>query len=87
MQTPTLAALEASVTERPWRTLGGAFLLGAWLGLEPPHVPRNRIGRAVFAMVGSIAIRVAREIALRELVGRVVSAGSQPSAGAASTVH
>jgi hypothetical protein len=73
MQTSTLAALEADLAEHPWRTLGGAFLLGAWVGLEPPHVPRNRIARAVFAMIGSMTIRVVRELALRELVGRTAS--------------
>jgi hypothetical protein len=72
MQTPTLTALEANFTEHPWRTLGGAFLLGAWFGYEPPRVPRNRIARAVFAMIGSMTMRVVRDVAVRELVGRVV---------------
>lgn len=65
-----LASLEARVAEHPWRMVGSALLLGAWVGLEPPHVPRNPFVRAVFAMIGSIAIRVTREAALRELVGR-----------------
>ena len=67
-----VASLEARVAAHPWRTLGGAFLLGAWLGLEPPRVPRSAFTRAAFAMIGSIAIRVAREVALGELVSRAV---------------
>ena len=70
--TSTLTALETNFAEHPWRTLGGAFLLGAWVGFDPPRVPRNRIARAVFAMIGSMTIRVVRDVALRELVGRVV---------------
>ena len=62
-----IAVLETRMSEHPWRTLGAAFVLGAWLGLEPPHVPRSRFARAAFAMVGSIALRVAREIALGNL--------------------
>jgi hypothetical protein len=73
VQTPTLAALEASLAEHPWRTLGGVFVLGAWLGFEPPRVPRNRVARAVFAMIGSMTIRVMREVALRELTGRLLA--------------
>ena len=71
-QISAVASLEARVAEHPWRTLGGAFLLGAWLGLEPPRVPRSALTRAAFAMIGSIAIRVAREVALGELVSRAV---------------
>lgn len=67
------------MAKHPWRTLGGAFLLGAWVGLDPPYVPRNRIARAVFAMIGSMTIRVMREVALRELVGRTVSVGPRSS--------
>lgn len=73
-QPSAIAALEARVTEHPWRTLGAAFLLGAWLGLEPPHVPRSGFARAAFAMVGSIALRVAREIALGHLVEQTIRA-------------
>jgi hypothetical protein len=79
METSALASLEARVTAHPWRTLGGAFLLGAWIGLEPPHAPRNPIARTVFAMIGSIAIRVAREVALGEVVGRAARP-NQPAA-------
>ncbi|HET7505938.1 MAG TPA: hypothetical protein VFK02_33190 [Kofleriaceae bacterium] len=68
--TSVIAALEARVAEHPWRTLGSALLLGAWLGLDPPHAPRNGVARAAFAMVGSLALRVARELALGELVDR-----------------
>jgi len=70
MQTPrtsVVATLQARVAEHPVRTLGAAFLLGAWLGLEPLHVPRSNFARAAFAMVGSIALRVAREIVLGDL--------------------
>jgi hypothetical protein len=65
-----VASLAACVMAQPWRTLGAAFLLGAWLGLDPPRVPRNAVARTAFAMVGSIVIRVMREVALRELVVR-----------------
>ena len=75
----TLAALEANVTAHPWRTLGGAMLLGAWAGYEAPLVPRNRLARAVFAMIGSMTIRVMREVALRELLGR--AGADRPPAG------
>ncbi|HEU4731699.1 MAG TPA: hypothetical protein VFT22_27575 [Kofleriaceae bacterium] len=68
--TSTLAALEARIAEHPWRTLGGAFLLGAWLGLDPPRAPRNAVARTAFAMVGSLALRIARELALGSLAGR-----------------
>lgn len=77
MRTPppsAIGVLEARVTEHPWRTLGTAFLLGAWLGLEPPHVPRSGFARAAFAMVGSIALRVAREIALGNLAEHAIRA-------------
>lgn len=69
-QPAAIASLVARVTEHPWRTLGSAFLLGAWLGLDPPRAPRNALARTAFAMIGSIALRVAREVALGELVSR-----------------
>lgn len=75
-QPPALATLQARVAEHPWRTLGTAFLLGAWLGLEPPHVPRSGFARAAFAMVGSIALRVAREVALGSLAEHVIRPGT-----------
>jgi hypothetical protein len=65
-----LASLQARVLAHPWRTLGGAFLLGAWLGIDPPRAPRNAVARTVFALIGSVAIRVAREVALGELIER-----------------
>jgi hypothetical protein len=68
-----LATLEARVTAHPWRTLGTAFLLGAWLGLEPPHVPRSAFARAAFAMVGSLALRIAREVALGNLAEHAIA--------------
>jgi hypothetical protein len=71
-QASAITSLEARVAEHPWQTLCGAFLLGAWLGFEPPRAPRNALARAAFAMIGSIAIRVAREVALGELVARAV---------------
>ena len=70
MQSSILASLEARVAEHPWQTLGGAFLLGAWIGLDPPRAPRNPFARAVFAMIGSLAIRVVREVAIRDLAAR-----------------
>jgi hypothetical protein len=74
-----VAALEARVAGHPWRTLGAAFLLGAWFGIEPPHAPRNAVARAAFAMVGSLAIRVVREVALGELVGRAARPMQNPT--------
>jgi hypothetical protein len=71
-QPSAIATLQARVAEHPWRTLGTAFLLGAWLGLEPPRAPRSAFARAAFAMVGSIALRVVREIALGNLVEHMV---------------
>ncbi|HEX8114185.1 MAG TPA: hypothetical protein VF516_40930 [Kofleriaceae bacterium] len=76
-----IAVLEARVTEHPWRTLGTAFLLGAWLGLEPLHVPRSRFARAAFAMVGSLALRVAREIALGNLAEHALRAAPRGPGG------
>ena len=73
-RTSVLAALEARVAENPWRTVGGAFLLGAWLGAHPPRAPRNPWVRAVFATIGSIAVRAVREIAFRELLERAHAA-------------
>lgn len=68
--TSALASLEAHVAEQPWPMVGGALLLGAWAGWSPPRAPRNRLTRAVFAMVGSLALRVVREAAIRELLDR-----------------
>lgn len=72
LQPSAIAALEARLAEHPWRTLGSAFLLGVWVGLEPLRAPRNAIARAALAMIGSIVIRGAREVALGELVSRAV---------------
>jgi hypothetical protein len=69
-----LAALEARVADEPWRTIGGAFLLGAWVGWNPPRAPRNRLTRAAFAMIGSLALRMMRELALRALVEQTTHA-------------
>ena len=71
-QTSAIATLEARVAAHPWRTLGTAFLLGAWLGFEPPHVPRGKLARSAFAMVGSLALRVAREVVLGDLAWHAV---------------
>jgi hypothetical protein len=73
-QPSVVAALEARVAKHPWRMLGTAFLLGAWLGLEPPHVPRSRFARAAVAMVGSLTLRVVREIALGNLAEHAIQA-------------
>jgi hypothetical protein len=40
------------------------------VGFSPPRTPRNRLTRAVFAMIGSVALRAIHELALRELLGR-----------------
>ena len=76
-----IAVLEAHVAEHPWRSLGTAFALGAWLGLEPPHVPRSGFARAAFAMIGSLTLRVAREIALGNLAEHAIRARSRGAAG------
>jgi hypothetical protein len=75
-QPSAIATLQARVAEHPWRTLGTAFLLGAWLGLEPPHAPRSGFARAAFAMVGSIALRVMREVAVGNLAEHVIRRGA-----------
>lgn len=87
METPSIAALEARVAEHPWQAVGAAFLLGAWVGAEPPHVPRNQIARAVFAMIGSITIRILREAMLRELGTAVVQPPTAAHEGNSSSVH
>ena len=70
--TPAPASLGSRVLDQPWRMLGGAFLLGAWVGFDPPRAPRNSWARAAFAMIGSLALRVMREDALLELAGRAI---------------
>jgi hypothetical protein len=72
MRPSPIASLEARVGEHPWQTLGSAFLLGAWVALDPPRAPRNRLARTAFAMIGSVALRVMREVVLREFVERSV---------------
>ena len=74
VRTSAIAALAAHVADHPWRAMGQAFLLGAWLGLEPPRSPRNSLARTALAIVGSITLRVVREAALRELVERATCA-------------
>lgn len=69
--TSVLAWLESRVAEQPWRMAGGAFLLGAWVGAHPRDAPRGRLTRAAFAMLGTLALRVVRELAFRELAERV----------------
>jgi RsiW-degrading membrane proteinase PrsW (M82 family) len=59
---------EGEARVEPWHLVVGAFLLGAWLGTDPPHVPHNRVVRAAFAMIGSVAVRLARDAAFRELL-------------------
>ena len=71
-----LASLQARVADHPWRTLGGALLVGAWLGFDPPRAPRNGLARTAFAIIGALAVRVARELAL----GQSILAAAQPSA-------
>jgi hypothetical protein len=73
------ATVRTLVEAHPWRTLGSAFLIGAWLGLDPPHAPRNRLLRSAYAMVGSLAIRVARDAALRDLIARTVRPETHPA--------
>jgi hypothetical protein len=78
LEPSVFATLQARVAAHPWRTLGGAFLVGAWLGFDPPRAPRNGFVRAAFAIVGSLTIRVAREIALGELLARTAQPISRP---------
>jgi hypothetical protein len=78
--TTTVASLRARIVEQPWQMLGGAFLLGAWVGFDPPHAPRNSWARAAFAMIGSIAIRLLREGALLQFAGRVLPSEHDPGA-------
>ena len=67
-----MASIEERFVKHPWQALGTAFLFGAWLGLEAP-VPRNRIARAMLAMIGSMTLRAAREVAMHELLGRLTN--------------
>ncbi len=68
-----IASFKVRIAEHPWRTLGGVFLVGAWFGLEPMHVPRNAVARAAFAMLGSFALRVVRDAALGGLVSHATT--------------
>lgn len=61
-------SLRTRVVEKPWQAIGGAFLIGAWAALELPHLPRNRVARAAFAMIGAVTLRAARGLVLAELV-------------------
>jgi hypothetical protein len=79
--------LQARVIAHPWRTLGTAFVLGAWLGLEPPHVPRSGFARAAFAMVGSIAFRVAKEITLGNLAEHAIRGNSRAGGTSDAAIH
>lgn len=72
-----LAALESRVAEGPWRMVGGAFLLGAWVGTHPRDAPRGPLTRAAFALLGSLVLRVLREFAFRELAERAARAAPE----------
>jgi len=80
----SLETLRARVVARPWQLVGGAALLGAWLGLDQPRVPHNRVARAAFALVGAIALRAVRDVALREVLAAIVTNGHPHDEGAAN---
>ena len=54
----TLVELEARVRAHPWSSLALAVAFGAWLAFEPT--------------LRSLTFRVARDVAFRELTGRLV---------------
>ena len=62
-------ASPSRIVEHPWQAIGCAFLLGAWTACELPHLPRNRVARGAFAMIGAIALRAAHEVVLYKLAG------------------
>ena len=81
--------LLVAIQAHPWELVGVAALLGAWLGLAParsqPHEKESRkLGTIVMSSLGALALRLAREAALRQ-VGVVAkrwwneSAGEQPA--------
>jgi hypothetical protein len=62
--------VRAVATAHPWELVGAAALLGAWLALVPSRprtrAPnRGRLGQLVASVLGALAIRIAREAALR----------------------
>ena len=75
-----LSAIEA----HPWELVGVSALLGAWLGLAPARAPREgekrKLGAIVMSSLGALAIRLAREAALRQ-VGSVAKRWWDESAG------
>jgi hypothetical protein len=69
--------LRREAADHPWELVGAAGLLGAWLALAPRrHKPRERppgrgrLGAMVLSGLGALAIRLAREAALRR-VGQI----------------
>jgi hypothetical protein len=68
VETQRLEELRRRIAEKPWLAVGAAALLGALLGFEPPHVrSRSKVGDAVLAAIGAVALRLAREAAFRHL--------------------
>jgi hypothetical protein len=76
----------SAIDAHPWELVGVAALLGAWLGLAPARTrprekeTRRKIGALVMSSLGAIAIRAAREAALRK-VGVVAKRWWDESAG------
>lgn len=63
-----LDELRARIAGQPWLAVGAAALFGALLGFEPPRVrSRSKIGDAVLAVIGAVAVRLARDAAFRQL--------------------
>jgi len=72
MDEPALAQrideLRHRIAAQPLLAVGAAALLGALLGIEPPRVrSKSKIGDAVLAAIGAVALRLAREAAFRQL--------------------
>jgi len=68
VDTQRLDELRRRIAERPWLAVGAAALFGALLGFEPPHVrSKSKVGDAVLAAIGAVALRLAREAAFRHL--------------------
>jgi len=76
----TFATLRAQVTDHPFKAVAGAFVLGAFTAYEQPRLPRNRIARSAFAMVGAIAVRAARIVVARQLMEAARSLWAPPAA-------
>jgi len=67
--------IPAHITAHPLLAAGAAFALGALLGMggrmrvEPDGTVKRGLGGAMFAALGAVAIRFAKDFAVREAAG------------------